>query len=363
LEFSLDVEFSKKQLEGLKNAKPKGKRARTSEGEMTPQVLKGLLAHSDIKGRALFLLLESSGVRIGEALQLTFDDIDLESTPPKITVRGENAKEGDAYFSFMSVEALESMREWLKVRDEYITTATKRGSGLFQTGFGRGQKDAADKRIFPFSDSVAEMMFTNAIKKLGLHKVDTQTGRGQFRIHMLRKFFMSQMKLKIPVEIVEALCGHSGYLSEAYRRYSRAQIAEFYLKGESVLHLNVPAEFNEIRSVFQTKVDESEGKINDLYQKLTDSNLYVNKLRERLEDMEIDKKSLEAKLSAIDERLKNAIYIEDLYEDVQIVDGNTGKIIPTTIEQKKMFLKMGINGIVKQMMEIEGRKDLGVKQS
>jgi integrase len=286
LEFSLDIEFSKKDLKGLQGAKPKGKRARTEEGELTHEVMKGIIAHCDVKGRALFLLLESSGIRIGEALQLTFADIDLSSTPPKVTVRGENAKEVDNYFSFMSVEALEAMREWLKVRDDYIVTATKRGSGLFQSGYGRGQKDAIDKRVFPFSDSVAEMMFNNAIKKLGLSKADRQTGRQAFRIHMLRKFFMSQMKLRIPVEIVEALCGHSAYLSEAYRRYSKTQIAEFYLEGEPILHVSVPKEFTEIKSILKTQTEENDRKINDLYQKLTDSNLIANKLRERIDDQE-----------------------------------------------------------------------------
>ena len=286
LEYALNFEFTKKQIADLKGKMPKGKRARTLEGELTPEIMKGIIAHCDIKGKALFLLLESSGIRIGEALQLTFSDIDLTSTPPKINVRGANAKEGDNYFSFMSVETLEALREWLKVRDDYIVTATKRGSGLFQSKNRRGQKYIEDDRVFPFSDSVAEMMFTNAIKKLGMSKVDPRTGRQAFRIHLLRKYFMSQMKLKIPEVIVEALCGHSTYLSDAYRRYTPSQMAEFYLQGEPALYVNVPAEFVEIKSMVQAQTEESSKKIADLYQKLTDSNLYVNKLRERLEDQE-----------------------------------------------------------------------------
>jgi integrase len=57
-------------------------------------------------------------------------------------------------------------------------------------------------------------------------------GRLQYRIHGLRKFFRSQLALSCPVDIVEALMGHEGYLTDAYRRYSRKQMAEYYLKAE-----------------------------------------------------------------------------------------------------------------------------------
>jgi integrase len=322
LEYSLDIEFTKKQLQQLKGALPKGKLARTEEGELTPEILKGVLAHCDAKGRALFLLLESSGIRISEALMLTFADVDLTSTPPKVTVRGEGAKEGDRYSSFMSVEALDAMREWLKVRDEYIETATKRGVGLAQTGYGRGEKETGNEKIFPFSDSVAQMMWNNAIRKLGLRSADKQTGRQAFRIHMLRKFFMSQMKLKIPEVIVEALCGHGTYLSEAYRRYSKKQIAEFYLQGEPVLYVNVPAEFPELRSMLKTQSEENKKEIDDLYHKLTDSNLIVNKLRERIDDQEAKMADREKVLEAIKENYEQLseqlrVSIEELRKEIQ----------------------------------------------
>jgi integrase len=322
LEYALNVEFTKKQIQQLKGALPRGKLARTVEGELTPEILKGVLAHCDIKGKALFLLLESSGIRISEALALTFADIDLDSKPPKVTVRGEQAKEGDMYYSFISTEAVEALKEWLKVRDSYYETATKRGVGLIQTGYGRGEKEVGNEKIFPFSDSVAQMMWNNAIEKLGLRSADRQTGRQAFRIHMLRKYFMSQMKLKIPEVIVEALCGHGTYLSEAYRRYSKTQIAEFYLQGEPVLYVNVPAEFVEIKSMVQAQAEESAKKIADLYQKLTDSNLYVNKLRERLEDQEEKMADREKALEAIAENYENLSKqldesIKEIREEIQ----------------------------------------------
>lgn len=36
--------------------------------------------------------------------------------------------------------------------------------------------------------------------------------------------------------------GHSGYLTDAYRRFTKAQIAEYYLKGEYLVSLSIPTQ-------------------------------------------------------------------------------------------------------------------------
>jgi hypothetical protein len=45
---------------------------------------------------------------------------------------------------------------------------------------------------------------------------------------MLRKWFLSQAKLAAPENVVEAWAGHTGYLDDAYRQYTRQQLAELY---------------------------------------------------------------------------------------------------------------------------------------
>lgn len=62
LEFSLDYSLSRKQMKLLRNKLPRGKRARTVEDDLTREKLRQILTHCDAKGKALFLLLESSGL-------------------------------------------------------------------------------------------------------------------------------------------------------------------------------------------------------------------------------------------------------------------------------------------------------------
>ncbi|MEM3629336.1 MAG: hypothetical protein QXW47_06335 [Candidatus Jordarchaeales archaeon] len=52
---------------------------------------------------------------------------------------------------------------------------------------------------------------------------------------MLRKFFRTRMATVIPVDIVEALMVHEGYLAEVYRQYSFEDLAKYYKQGEHTL--------------------------------------------------------------------------------------------------------------------------------
>ena len=79
--------------------------------------LRRILSHMDVKGKSLFLVLASSGMRIGEALRLKVEDVDLTSDPPKINIRGEYTKTGNPRIAFISFEARESLEEWLKNRE------------------------------------------------------------------------------------------------------------------------------------------------------------------------------------------------------------------------------------------------------
>ena len=286
----MDIELTNKQSKNLTKKLPKGNQARTEDGNLTRERLRHILAHCDVKGNALFLFLASSGIRVGEALNLQISDIDMTSEPVSVRVRGENTKAGNPYSSFISSEAKEALSQWLNVRDSYFKSAMNKGSGLSKLGNGQGIKAAGDNRLFPFSMSVADSMWVNALKKVKLDERDTSTDRSKFHIHMLRKFFNSQMKLAgVPEDLVEALIGHNGYLDGAYRRYSAEEKKEYYLKGEPFLLLNVSADekikINTKIDAQNSRIDQQQQLIADLTTKLTDSNVLMIKFMAEKEDL------------------------------------------------------------------------------
>lgn len=222
---------------------------------MDHETLRIILNHADTKARALILTLASSGMRIGEALQLQTDDVFLNQNPVEIRLRGEYTKTGEQRITFITTEAAMALREWLKVRDSYLDAACNRNKGLVKKGIGN-KKERDDTRLFPFSDRVVNQLWENILDKAQLHTVDRGTGRKQLHIHMLRKFFRSQLALLCPVDVVEILMGHSGYLTDAYRRYTKKQLAELYLKGESQLTIQTPKEIKEIEGKLQARMED-----------------------------------------------------------------------------------------------------------
>ena len=220
-----DIDLSDKFWRRI-NRKIKGNRARTLDKVPSNAELKSILTHMDAKGKALYMMLSSSGMRIGETLQLELNDIDLDHNPPKINIRGEYTKSGDPRIAFTSTEAKESINEWMKIRKDYLKSAVEKS---------RYEKSLDDNRIFPFEISTAHFVWNNAIKKAGFGKRDKSTNRHQVHPHVLRKYFRTKLGTVIPVDVVEALMGHEGYLTEVYRKYRPDQLAEFYLQGENTL--------------------------------------------------------------------------------------------------------------------------------
>lgn len=248
-----DLELSSKELKFLRNKLPKGN-ARTIEKDMDIETIRTIVQHLDVKGRALVLVLASSGMRINEALSVTLDDIDFRSKPACITVRGENTKTGDTRITFMSAEATQAVNEWLKVRGDYLKSSSKRNNGLVMSGRGKSKSDEDDGRLFPFSDQNASVFWETALTKANLLSRDKTTNRKQLHYHQFRKFFISQLSLIVSKEIAETLAGHNGYLTGAYRRYTKKQLAEEYLKGQHLLTIQAPKELQEMESEFKAKL-------------------------------------------------------------------------------------------------------------
>jgi len=250
------IEFTTRELKNIKSKLPKGSRARTVEMDMDSAIIRKLMEHMNVNGKALILTLASSGMRIGEALQIDLDDINLEDNPPTIIIRGENTKSGDNRITFINKEAKQTLEEWLKVRDKYLKSSLNKNKGLVNKGIGN-LKDENDSRLFPFSYDNVKEIWDNVLKKTGYDKVDKSTGRKQLRIHQLRKFFRSQLALGCPVDIVENLMGHEGYLTDAYRRYTNKQMGEYYLKYEHLLYISMPEDILKLKSEFTDELNNT----------------------------------------------------------------------------------------------------------
>jgi len=267
---------------------------------MDVETLRSVLTHLDVKGRAMVLCLASGGARLNELLAVTLDDIDLNTIPAKMIIRGNTAKNGHDRFTFISAEAVSAVREWLKVRDRYLALSVKRNEGFARNGRSKA-KAPDDKRLFPFSDNIAITMWENALKKSGYYSTDKSTGRSQIHLHMLRKFYISQLSLLISKEIPEALCGHTGYLTSAYRRYTAAQLAEEYKKAEHLVTIAMPKQIHELQTEFQERMQSQGVILEHIVAENAELKSLIQKQEEIFQDLNAKNESLTKCVNDLDE--------------------------------------------------------------
>jgi len=245
-----DVIFKPTHLKMLKTRIPKI-RTLTEDEPLTHDIIRQWCNHLKLHGRVIVLCLMSSGMRIGELLSLRFDDVNLDSDPAEVIIREEISKNKTARYTFLSPEAVDGIREWLKIRDRWLLSATCRGKGIGK------EKRLDDDRIFPFSQMTINRMFQNALKSAGLLQIDEKTKRATITAHSLRKFFITQMKTVMNDEMVELLVGHTGYLSGSYRRIPKGTVAEEYRKLYYAISLYSPENLPELKTRLETAENSS----------------------------------------------------------------------------------------------------------
>lgn len=199
----------------------------TEEHIPTNEELKRIVEYMPIHGKALTLTLASSGMRIGETLQLTDVDIDFDHEPVKITIPARYTKIGKRRITFISPEAKEALVEWLSYREQYVQQANGR-SAIHK----RLQKDP--RTIFPFSQSNFNEIWKNALTKANLLVIDKRTRRMVTRPHNLRKYFRLRIG-QYGRDEAEALMGHQQGLNAIYARfegeYGDKRLREVYISA------------------------------------------------------------------------------------------------------------------------------------
>ena len=344
-----DVELSKKFWTKIRRRR-KGNRAISLDEIPEKSQLKQIFTHMNAKGKALYFMLSSSGMRIGEALQLELDDINLEVVPTTIKILGKYTKTGSSRYSFISQEATEALKEWLKIREESLVTLVHRSN------INRREK-INNQRIFPFEHSTARFMWNEALRKAKLNKKDKTTRRMVFHPHVLRKYFRTQMAKEIQADIVEALIGHEGYLTQVYRKYSRKDLAKFYVRGEYTISI-----FRDTGDLIKVK-DELEKEKSDLtgrntaFQKwfieVRQENVELKKLfdkeKKELTVVKNFQKKLEDEGKDLKAQLKSAIEMVYSFEPIL----NTFSEIANSLEGQELIQKIREAKIKQEMSEAQ----------
>lgn len=169
-------------------------------------------------------------------------------------------------------------------------------------------KSLEDSRIFPFDSGTAYSLWRKALHKSGLNGKDKSINREKLHPHVLRKFFRTRLGAVIPVDIVEALMGHEGYLTEVYRRYSLEDLKKFYLKGESALLVFTEAqEVTKLRQEVEKRNEQLQDMVNGLVVENSTLKNNISNLKNRLAKMEDTDKETKEEMREIRKMLASIL--------------------------------------------------------
>ena len=223
-------------------------------------------------------------------------------------------------------------------RDEYLKGAAGRNAGLVRAGKSK-EKITDTPYVFPISDASVIAMWEHALRAAGLYSADEETGRNQYRLHSLRKFFISQMSMAGQKVLAEHLAGHLGYLDASSRQVDSEQAGKEYLAVQHVVTIGIPPEFREAASELTGKLQLQGESIDGL--RAMNEKLVAQMAKIQEENAALQERSHHFE-QALDEQKNNFNLMVDLFGVLageyaeQTHDPRMGKAIRDTIAQYKV---------------------------
>jgi len=177
-------------------------------------IVNGFTKHP--RRQALYLILGSSGMRMGEALKLRKKDLDFSKDRIKVNIRAENTKTRQARSTYISKEAEERLRPILdKLRPEDLI-------------FTKEYPDPLNASI------VEQKVFNDLLKRLGLDDRYSSNNFRKITSHIFRAYFFTHAARKHGENYAHKMTGHGGYLMQ-YDRMTEEEKLKMYLELESDL--------------------------------------------------------------------------------------------------------------------------------
>jgi integrase len=183
----------------------------------------------NLRAKTAILILASSGLRVGELVNLRLADIDTKKNPSPVRIRGAfrqggklaGAKERKSRVTFVSDEAKEAL-------DLYLDGRRQQGEKT-----GKVSPVMVTDKGDPMSGRNLSAILRNAFVVAGATKRGEGTGgRHDLHPHVLRKWFKTQLiSSGVPGPIADRLCGHSRYMAREYELYTEEQLAQWYSKA------------------------------------------------------------------------------------------------------------------------------------
>ena len=280
-------------------------RAKNYSDDRIPSIeeIRKLLEYPDRRLKAIIYTMASSGIRLGAWDYLRWGHIrpinkQEETVVAKIIVY---AGEEDEYFSFISKEAFQAVKEWMDYRElsgEIIDENSWLMRDLWDTGIVQG-KGLVTKPNKLTSIGIKKLI-NRAIWAQGLRKkLENGKKRHPFQaIHCYRKWFKTRCEIAGMKPInCEILLAHNVGISSSYYKPTERELLEDYLKVVNLLCIDrenkLQIQLNEYKEknseenyIIQGKLQEKENQINQLNEKYEkDMQLFKEEMENKFQEL------------------------------------------------------------------------------
>jgi len=164
---------------------------------------------NNIRIKAIFYVLASSGIRITECLMIRYKDIDFDSNPTKITIREEFAKTRNERFVYISDEATKFLKEWIewkyRERREKSRTPPRLPDHIIFSGSTFVESPQQSRALYP----KVMVVFHRILETLKMDEKKDGMSRRKITIHSLRRFVYTTICNCVNQAFAEEYLGHS----------------------------------------------------------------------------------------------------------------------------------------------------------
>lgn len=214
---------------------------KTQDKAITKEMIVRLLRTVSPKLQAAILVAISTGMRIGEIVQLRLTDIDFTKKPTRIRIRAETTKTRTGRDAFLTSEASKALKDYLTSHFEWIENG-KNEHIEAKPIFGRTSKGGefyGEKKVKPSrwsSELALQQSLKKYIQKIPELNQKNENGRMVIHWHVFRKFFRTTVGDVVGRDFAEAIIGHKFYM-DTYYTQSDEKRRESFLKVEP--HLTI----------------------------------------------------------------------------------------------------------------------------
>jgi integrase len=262
LEYS-DIDITPRKFK-LKVRLPKIIR-KNKEALSKEDVVDILNACSDIRLKTYVMFLAASGFRAVEALSVRVKDVDLESKPAHVFVRGEYTKTRADRVVFLTDEITQQLKYWLSYKYRKRRVCHNE-DGKTITEYRTPSREETDlvfavyqtKRM-PNPDGIYDDIakaFAKTLDRMGRgEREDSNQNRRQITLHSFRRFVKTTISDLGYFDFSEYFIGHSG---STYWRKKDSEKVEIFRKIEPYLTFLNVHQLERQGADIQSKIEELE---------------------------------------------------------------------------------------------------------